>query len=157
MPFSSPCPRLPGPCVVNEFLCRCVSVVSSGSWAPALGRPVGGGGGRTCYSLGRRGESTALAQLEATPPLCFFPSRELLRPSVAAKRNPRKPQEPRRVRASWRLPHARQSPRKCVRTSGKRTASQVSNHISLRARATGKDPWQFCFYLARWGYDLSLH
>ena len=58
----------------------------------------------------------------------------------------RKAKEPKHVRPSCSHTHTPQTPRKWVRITGKETANQVSNHISLRAKATGKGFWQFCSF-----------
>lgn len=59
---------------MNEFLCRCVSVVSSGSWAPALGRPVGGGGQNMLFSRAEGGVNGSSPVRGYTSPLLFpFP------------------------------------------------------------------------------------
>ena len=58
----------------------------------------------------------------------------------------REAKEPKLVRPSCSHTHTPQTPRKRVRITRKETANQVSNHISLRAKATGKGFWQFCSF-----------
>lgn len=89
--------------------------------------------------------------------LLLSPSQELLSPRMTAKANPQKPRGPSMSHLPVALPHTLRAPRKGVRTGGE-SASQVSNHRSRKAEATGKDPWQLCL-LGRIGTwpELTLH
>lgn len=149
--------------VIVSLLCQvevCTGTIAGG-WS-ALGRP----GlsfksdfpiltGQGMFSLSWEG--TALSLLRTAPPCCFF----LPGSCWVQMWLPRRIQESQRAwacQAFLYLPHTLQTPRKWVRINGKERASQVSNHISLKAEATGRDPWQFCLFgkIGRWP-DLTLN
>ena len=62
---------------------------------------------------------------------------------MAARRNPEKPKSP----SVSDLPvaaHTHVKPQGSDCGSAGARSDQVSSHVSLRAKATGKDPWQLC-------------
>lgn len=148
-------PPAPGVQSVTGCLCHCPVDVFLGAIAggrSAAGRPGLGfksnfpiPTGQGMFSWGW--EVTAPSPLKTAPPRCF----SLPRSCGVQVWLPRRIQKSQRARACQTFPQLATHTPTVTRgdewgTGGKERASQVSNHIGLRAQAAGRDPWQFCLF-----------